>query len=141
KPALVVVVGDVNSTMACTIAAKKLWVPVAHVEAGLRSWDMKMPEEVNRVVTDALCDLFFTTDPDANENLARMGAPAERVHFTGNVMIDTLLDNVKLAQGNPILEKMGVKPQGYAFLTMHRPSNVDDKAVLGGLLGAFEHIQ
>ncbi len=141
KPDLVVVVGDVNSTMACTIAAKKLWIPVAHVEAGLRSWDMKMPEEVNRVVTDSICDLFFTTDPDANENLRRNGVPAGQVRFAGNVMIDTLLDNVEHSKNNPILEKMGVKPKQYGFLTMHRPSNVDNKEVLGGLLGAFEHIQ
>lgn len=141
KPDLVVVVGDVNSTMACAIAAKKLWIPVAHVEAGLRSWDMKMPEEVNRVVTDAICDLFFTTDPDANENLRRIGVPAERVVFAGNVMIDTLLDNAEHSRGNPILEILGVKPKEYCFLTMHRPSNVDNKDVLGGLLGAFEHIQ
>jgi UDP-N-acetylglucosamine 2-epimerase (non-hydrolysing) len=141
RPDLVLVVGDVNSTMACTIAAKKLWLPVAHVEAGLRSWDMKMPEEVNRVVTDSLCDLFFTTDPDANANLKTMGVPADRVHFAGNVMIDTLLDNVERSKGNPILETMGVQPGQYAFLTMHRPSNVDHKDVLGGLLGAFDHIQ
>ncbi|MDQ3000603.1 MAG: UDP-N-acetylglucosamine 2-epimerase (non-hydrolyzing) [Fibrobacterota bacterium] len=141
RPDLVLVVGDVNSTMACTISAKKLWIPVAHVEAGLRSWDMKMPEEVNRVVTDSLCDLFFTTDPDANANLAKMGVDASRVHFAGNVMIDTLLANVELAKGNPILDTMGVKPGHYAFLTMHRPSNVDDKDVLHGLLGAFQYIQ
>ncbi|MBW8886693.1 MAG: UDP-N-acetylglucosamine 2-epimerase (non-hydrolyzing) [Fibrobacteres bacterium] len=141
KPDLVIVVGDVNSTMACTISAKKLWIPVAHVEAGLRSWDMKMPEEVNRVVTDVLCDLFFTTDPDANENLRRSGAPADRILFAGNVMIDTLLDNVEHSKDNPILETMGVKPKEYCFLTMHRPSNVDDKEVLSGLLGAFDHIQ
>ncbi|HKP97792.1 MAG TPA: UDP-N-acetylglucosamine 2-epimerase (non-hydrolyzing) [Fibrobacteria bacterium] len=141
KPDLVVVVGDVNSTMACAITAKKLWIPVAHVEAGLRSWDMKMPEEVNRVVTDSLCDLFFTTDPDANANLAKTGVEASRVHFAGNVMIDTLLDNVELAKDNPILETMGVKAGGYGFLTMHRPSNVDDREILGGLLGAFGYIQ
>jgi UDP-N-acetylglucosamine 2-epimerase (non-hydrolysing) len=141
KPDLVLVVGDVNSTMACTISAKKLWIPVAHVEAGLRSWDMKMPEEVNRVVTDSLCDLFFTTDPDANANLARTGTDPKSVHFAGNVMIDTLLSNLELAKDNPILETLGVKPGGYAFLTMHRPSNVDDKEVLRGLLSAFDHIQ
>lgn len=141
KPDLVLVVGDVNSTMACTIAAKKLWLPVAHVEAGLRSWDMRMPEEVNRVVTDALCDLFFTTDPDANGNLARMGADPSRVHFAGNVMIDTLLANLELAKDNPILETLGVEAGEYAFLTLHRPSNVDHKEVLDGLLAAFRHIQ
>jgi len=141
NPDLVLVVGDVNSTMACTIAAKKLWIPVAHVEAGLRSWDMKMPEEVNRVVTDALCDLFFTTDPDANLNLDKVGVDKNKVHFAGNVMIDTLLANVELAKNDPILETMGVKPKQYAFLTMHRPSNVDDKIVLGRLMDAFNYTQ
>ena len=141
RPDLVLVVGDVNSTMACAITAKKLWIPVAHVEAGLRSWDMKMPEEVNRVVTDSICDLFFTTDPDANANLAGMGIDPSRVHFAGNVMIDTLLANLELAKDNPILDRMAVKPGGYCFLTLHRPSNVDDKAILGGLLEAFRYIQ
>ena len=141
KPDLVAVVGDVNSTMACAIAAKKLWVPVAHVEAGLRSFDMKMPEEVNRLVTDSITDLFFTTDPDANANLAREGVDPARVHYAGNVMIDSLLSNLEMAADNPILEELGVKPGEYCFLTMHRPSNVDDKEILRGLLGAFEYVQ
>lgn len=141
KPDLVLVVGDVNSTLACTIVAKKLWIPVAHVEAGLRSFDMRMPEEINRLVTDSISDLFFTTDPEANENLRKAGIAESRIHFAGNVMIDTLLANLELAKENPILERMGVQPREYCFLTMHRPSNVDDKEVLGGLLGAFEYIQ
>jgi UDP-N-acetylglucosamine 2-epimerase (non-hydrolysing) len=141
KPDMVVVVGDVNSTLACTVVAKKLWVPVAHVEAGLRSFDMKMPEEINRIVTDSLSDLFFTTDPEGNQNLRKMGAPDSAVHFAGNVMIDTLLRNRETAGRNPILRDLGVEPRKYAVLTMHRPSNVDDPAVLGGLLGAVEAIQ
>jgi UDP-N-acetylglucosamine 2-epimerase (non-hydrolysing) len=141
KPDLVVVVGDVNSTLACTIVAKKLWIPVAHVEAGLRSWDMKMPEEINRIVTDSICDLFFTTDPEGNRNLAGMGVEAGRIHFAGNVMIDTLLRNRPKAARNPVLEELGVAPRRYCVLTMHRPSNVDDKAVLQGLLESFRSIQ
>jgi len=141
KPDLVVVVGDVNSTMACTIVAKKLWIPVAHVEAGLRSFDMKMPEEINRIVTDSICDLFFTTDPEGNGNLARNGVPASRIHFAGNVMTDTLLRNRQRAAGNPILGTLGVKPRQYCVLTLHRPSNVDNREVMDGFLGAFEIIQ
>ncbi len=141
KPDLVLVVGDVNSTMACTITAKKLWIPVAHVEAGLRSFDMKMPEEINRMVTDAICDLFFTTDPDANANLKTAGVEASKIHFAGNVMIDTLLANLEKARDNSILEDLGVTRKKYAFLTMHRPSNVDNQEILHALLGAFEYIQ
>ncbi len=141
KPDLVLVVGDVNSTMACTIVAKKLWIPVAHVEAGLRSFDMQMPEEINRLVTDSICDLFFTTDPDAEHNLLNMGIKAEQIHAAGNVMIDTLLYNVKLSKDNTLLTELGVQAKEYAFLTMHRPSNVDNKEILAGLLGAFDYIQ
>ncbi len=141
KPDIVVVVGDVNSTMACTIAAKKLCIPVAHVEAGLRSFDMRMPEEINRMVTDSICDLFFITDPDGEVNLRRAGTDPQRIHFAGNVMIDTLLSNKETAAGNPILADLGVSPGEYALLTLHRPSNVDDPAVLGGLLSALAKIQ
>jgi UDP-N-acetylglucosamine 2-epimerase (non-hydrolysing) len=141
KPDLVVVVGDVNSTLACSIVAKKLWVPVAHVEAGLRSWDMRMPEEINRIVTDSLSDLFFTTDPEGNDNLRKTGVPEGKIHFAGNVMIDTLLLQRAKASKNPILDNLGVTPRGYCVLTMHRPSNVDDPKVLGGLLKAIGAIQ
>lgn len=141
KPDMVVVVGDVNSTMACAIVAKKLWIPAAHVEAGLRSWDLRMPEEINRMVTDAICDLFFTTEPEGNENLLKAGNPPERIHYAGNVMIDTLLSNRAAAEKNPILEEAGVKKGEYCLLTMHRPSNVDDKETLGRLLDAFGRIQ
>lgn len=142
KPDIVVVVGDVNSTMACAIVAKKLWIPVAHIEGGLRSGDRRMPEEINRLVTDAITDLFFTTDPDANANLAREGVPPEKVHFSGNVMIDTLLENVERAEReSSILARLGLKEKEYAFLTLHRPSNVDDPAVLKGLLEVLAYIQ
>jgi UDP-N-acetylglucosamine 2-epimerase (non-hydrolysing) len=142
KPDLVVVVGDVNSTMACAIVAKKLWIPVAHIEGGLRSGDMKMPEEINRLVTDSISDLFFTTDPDANVNLKREGVPAERVHFSGNVMIDTLLENVEQAEAkSDILARLDLREKEYAFLTLHRPSNVDDREVLKGLLEVMAYIQ
>ena len=141
RPDMVVVVGDVNSTMACTIVAKKLWISAAHIEAGLRSWDLRMPEEINRMVTDAICDLFFTTEPEGNENLLRAGVPKAHIHYVGNVMIDTLLQNRAAAERNPILEECGVKKGEYALLTMHRPSNVDDKATLGRLLDAIGRIQ
>jgi UDP-N-acetylglucosamine 2-epimerase (non-hydrolysing) len=127
--------------MACTIVAKKLWISAAHIEAGLRSWDLRMPEEINRMVTDAICDLFFTTEPEGNENLLRAGTPKSHIHYAGNVMIDTLLQNRAAAEKNPILEECGVKKGEYALLTMHRPSNVDDPAVLGRLLDAFGRIQ
>lgn len=140
-PHMVVVVGDVNSTMACAIVAKKLWIPVAHIEAGLRSGDRRMPEEINRLVTDSITDLFFTTDPDANLNLKREGVPAERIHFAGNVMIDTMMVNLERAQSSPILKDLGLEPKKYAFLTLHRPSNVDQAPVLEGLIGILEYIQ
>jgi UDP-N-acetylglucosamine 2-epimerase (non-hydrolysing) len=141
KPDLVVVVGDINSTMACAIVAKKLWIPVAHIESGLRSGDMRMPEEINRLVTDSITDLFFTTDPNANANLLREGVPAGRIHFSGNVMIDTLMENLERAKDSAILETLGVKPGDYAFLTLHRPSNVDEAPVLAGLLDVIGYIQ
>jgi UDP-N-acetylglucosamine 2-epimerase (non-hydrolysing) len=141
KPDLVVVVGDVNSTMACAIVAKKLWIPVAHIEAGLRSGDMRMPEEINRLVTDSITDLYFTTDPEANAHLRREGVPESRVHFSGNVMIDTLMENLERAKDSAVLQKLGVEPKKYAFVTLHRPSNVDDSKVLEGLLREFSYIQ
>jgi UDP-N-acetylglucosamine 2-epimerase (non-hydrolysing) len=141
KPDLVMVVGDVNSTMACAIVAKKLLIRVAHIEAGLRSGDMRMPEEINRIVTDSICDLFFTTEPEGSDNLLRNGAAKESVHFVGNVMIDTLLQNRGAAASNAILDTAGTAPGQYCLLTMHRPSNVDDPAVLGSLLDTFAKIQ
>jgi UDP-N-acetylglucosamine 2-epimerase (non-hydrolysing) len=135
KPDLVLVVGDVNSTMACSIVAAKLVIPVAHVEAGLRSFDRTMPEEVNRLVTDALASFLFTTSRDADENLKREGVDAAKIFFVGNVMIDTLLKHQKKAAALTI-----EKPKQYALVTLHRPSNVDNPDVLGPILQALEHI-
>ncbi len=144
KPDLVIVVGDVNSTMACTITAKKLNIKVAHVEAGLRSRDMEMPEEINRLCTDVLCDYLFTTDTLADENLRSEGVAEDKIFFVGNVMIDTLLkhrERIRAGDGREDpLQRLGLKPQGYATLTMHRPSNVDDKEILHGILEALTEI-
>jgi len=140
KPDLVLVVGDVNSTVACTLVATKLWVPVAHVEAGLRSFDRKMPEEINRVVTDAISDFLFTTERNAEGNLTREGIPKEKIHFVGNVMIDTLLYSREVAKKSDIISDLGLEPQGYSVLTLHRPSNVDDKEVFKEILDALSVI-
>jgi len=140
KPDLVIVVGDVNSTMACTITAKKLGIKVAHVEAGLRSRDMNMPEEINRLCTDVLCDYLFTTDRIADENLKGEGVAEEKIFFVGNVMIDTLLKHKAMAEQLPLRETLGLAPDGYATLTLHRPSNVDDPQVLQGILDALAEI-
>ncbi|MCP5300306.1 MAG: UDP-N-acetylglucosamine 2-epimerase (non-hydrolyzing) [Chromatiaceae bacterium] len=140
RPDLVIVVGDVNSTMACTITAKKLGIKVAHVEAGLRSRDMKMPEEINRLCTDVLCDFLFTTDEGANENLLAEGVAPERIVFVGNVMIDTLQRHRVMAEGLHLMRDMGLQRGNYATLTLHRPSNVDDRATLEGILQALAEI-
>jgi UDP-N-acetylglucosamine 2-epimerase (non-hydrolysing) len=140
KPDLVIVVGDVNSTMACTITAKKLGIKVAHVEAGLRSRDMNMPEEINRLCTDVLCDYLFTTDRFADKNLLAEGVPPEKIFFVGNVMIDSLLKHKTKAGHLELTKKLGLVPSGYATLTLHRPSNVDDRAVLTGIFEALAEI-
>ena len=141
KPDWVVVVGDVNSTIACGLVAVKLGVKLAHVEAGLRSFDRDMPEEVNRVLTDAISDLLLVSEPSGLENLKHEGVPDERVHFVGNVMIDTLRHNRAKAEDSPILGTLDIEPGGYAVATLHRPSNVDDAAIFGRILDAFEHVQ
>ena len=141
RPDLVIVVGDVNSTLAAAIAAVKLGIRLAHVEAGLRSFDRTMPEEINRVLTDAVADYCFTTEPSANDNLAREGVGAERIHYVGNVMIDTLFRFRERALASPILEALALEPRGFAVLTLHRPSNVDDPATLRRLLSAVERLQ
>ena len=123
---LVLVVGDVTSTMACSIVAKKLCTKVAHVEAGIRSWDLTMPEEINRMVTDSLADIFFTTSVVANTNLRNLGAKPEQIHFVGNVMIDTLLANMDRFRKPEIYDQLNLKEGGYLMLTMHRPANVDE---------------
>ena len=140
-PDWVVVVGDVNSTMACTITAKKLGIKVAHVEAGLRSRDWSMPEEINRLVTDVLGDLLFTTDPIASANLQAEGIAPGRIHFVGNVMIDTLLQHRGQAERLRQWEQLGLQAGTYAVLTLHRPSNVDDSEVLAGIVTALGTIQ
>ncbi|GKT08907.1 non-hydrolyzing UDP-N-acetylglucosamine 2-epimerase [Desulforhabdus sp. TSK] len=140
KPDLVIVVGDVNSTMACTITAKKLGIRVAHVEAGLRSRDMAMPEEINRLCTDVLCDYLFTTDRFANENLRREGVPEDKIFFVGNVMIDTLLKHKEMAGRLDLMDRWGLEPCKYATLTLHRPSNVDERETLEGILEALTEI-
>jgi UDP-N-acetylglucosamine 2-epimerase (non-hydrolysing) len=140
KPDLVIVVGDVNSTMACTITAKKLGIKVAHVEAGLRSRDMSMPEEINRLCTDVLCDYLFTTDRFADENLLAEGVPDEKIVFAGNVMVDTLNKHREIAANLDLLDRLGVKPGEYAVLTLHRPSNVDDREIFGGIIEALSEI-
>ncbi|NOX38934.1 MAG: UDP-N-acetylglucosamine 2-epimerase (non-hydrolyzing) [Calditrichaeota bacterium] len=141
EPDLVIVVGDVNSTVACSLVAAKLWVPVAHVEAGLRSFDRRMPEEINRLVTDALSDYLFTTEKSGNENLMREGIPATKIYYVGNVMIDSLIFFLEKARKSNILEQLKLEPQGFALVTLHRPSNVDDPENFKKILDAFEEIQ
>ncbi len=145
QPDIVLVVGDVNSTMAATLVAVKLGIPVAHVEAGLRSFDRTMPEEINRLVTDAIATWLFTTEPSANENLRREGIPEDRIHFVGNVMIDTLLSCKERAASSPILNTLGLRngsaqPTRYGVVTLHRPSNVDDPSRLAKLVEALRRI-
>lgn len=137
KPDLVVVVGDVNSTLACSIVCAKALIPVAHVEAGLRSFDMAMPEEVNRLVTDRLSELLLTPSADGDENLLREGVPPERIHRVGNIMIDSIVQSLEKAERSKILETLGLRKKEYGVLTLHRPSNVDDPAMLDRILGAI----
>ena len=141
KPDLVLVVGDVNSTLACSLVAAKLHIPVAHVEAGLRSRNRRMPEEINRVLTDQISDFLFTTSEDAGANLLREGIAADKIHFVGNVMIDTLLKNVARAEASTVLDDLGLTPRTYAVLTLHRPSNVDDRDELIHLFSIFKEVQ
>jgi len=140
RPEWVVVVGDVNSTLACALVAAKLSVRVAHVEAGLRSFDRSMPEEINRLLTDAISELLFASEPSAVENLRREGIPQEKIHFVGNVMIDTLRANLARAERSTVLEQLGLQPQRYSVLTLHRPNNVDDAPALARILDALEEI-
>jgi UDP-N-acetylglucosamine 2-epimerase (non-hydrolysing) len=139
-PDVVVVVGDVNSTLAGALVAAKLGLRLAHVEAGLRSFDRSMPEELNRVVTDTLSDLLFVSEPSGERNLLREGVPPEKIFFVGNVMIDTLLRFRAKAERSNVLERLGVEDRRYAVATLHRPSNVDDAGPLGGLMGALGRI-
>ncbi len=136
----VVVLGDVNSTLACTLVASKMGVPVAHVEAGLRSFDRSMPEEINRVVTDSLSDLLLCSEPAGVENLRREGRGGKQIHLVGNVMIDTLFSFVEKAQNRTILEDLNLLPGGYGVVTLHRPSNVDDPDQLRDLFSVMIEI-
>ncbi len=141
KPDAVLVVGDVNSTIACGLVAVKLGVKLIHVEAGLRSGDRAMPEEINRLLTDSISDLLFCTEQSGVDNLTREGVPDERIFLVGNVMIDTLLKNKAKADASKILDELELSTGAYAVLTLHRPANVDDPAVLGRILDALEVIQ
>jgi UDP-N-acetylglucosamine 2-epimerase (non-hydrolysing) len=140
QPDWVVVYGDVNSTVACALVAAKLGVRVAHVEAGLRSRDRSMPEEINRVLTDQLADLLLTPSRDADANLLAEGIPAERIRFVGNVMVDTLVRLQARARDLAMPAVLGLTPRDYAFVTLHRPSNVDHRAVLVELLAGLEEL-
>jgi len=140
KPDWVLVVGDVNSTIACALVCVKLGVKVAHVEAGLRSRDRTMPEEINRLLTDQIADLLFTPSPDADANLRAEGIPEERIRFVGNVMIDSLHQNLERAQRSTVKKDLGVADLDYAVMTLHRPSNVDFHGTFAGILSALETI-
>ena len=141
EPDVVLVVGDVNSTIACGLVAVKLGVKLAHVEAGLRSFDRSMPEEVNRVLTDSISDLLFCTEQSGVDNLLREGIPQEKIFLVGNVMIDTLLKNKVKADDSNILNQLNLNGSDFAVVTLHRPSNVDDVIVFGRILDALEVIQ
>ena len=134
RPDLVVVVGDVNSTLAASLVAAKAQIPVAHVEAGLRSFDLSMPEEINRMVTDRLSTLLLTSSRDGDVNLRREGVPEERIHFVGNVMIDTLLRHREKAPWTAVRDRFGIEDRGFALLTLHRPANVDEPAAFSKIL-------
>ncbi len=141
RPDAVLVVGDVNSTIACGLVTVKLGHRLVHVEAGLRSFDRRMPEEVNRVLTDAISDLHFCTEQSGVDNLLREGVAAERIHLVGNVMIDTLMRHRSRAERSTVLSDLGLAAGGYALLTLHRPSNVDDPGALGRIVDAIEALQ
>ena len=141
KPDCVVVVGDVNSTLAAALVAAKLGLVCAHIEAGLRSFDRTMPEEINRIVTDRLAEILLTPSADADQNLLAEGAPADAIHRVGNVMIDTLMGHLDRAKARGMPERLALSPGEYALATLHRPANVDHAEVLGSLLGVLEWTQ
>ena len=140
KPDWVVVVGDVNSTLACALVGAKLAVKVAHVEAGLRSRDRSMPEEINRLLTDQIADLLFTPSKDADENLLAEGIAPDRIRLVGNIMIDSLFSNLEHARKSQMRAKLGLEREAYAVLTLHRPSNVDEQTAFVRILDALEQI-
>lgn len=141
QPDLVIVAGDVNSTIACALVAKKLHIPVAHLEAGLRSFDERMPEEINRVLTDRISDLLFTPSEDGNANLLKEGVPAEKIRLVGNIMIDSLVEHRAKAEKSEVMSELGISEhEPYALVTLHRPSNVDEVSGLEMLFSAFSEI-
>ena len=140
EPDWVLVVGDVNSTIACALVCSKLGIKIAHVEAGLRSRDRTMPEEINRILTDAISDLLLTTSQDADENLLAEGIPQEKIRFVGNVMIDSLREHLELSTSSNIREDLKLTQGEYAVVTLHRPSNVDDKTTLSGIMNSLMEI-
>ena len=140
RPSGVIVVGDVNSTLACALAASKLGIPIPHVEAGLRSGDRTMPEEINRIVTDTLSDLLFVSEPSGLINLAREGVDPRKIHFVGNIMIDTLVAALPKAEKSAILEELALNGSPYAYLTLHRPSNVDTPEILRRLMELVDEL-
>ena len=140
RPAATVVFGDVNSTLACALAAVKLGIPVAHVEAGLRSFDRSMPEEINRQLTDAMADLLLISESSGLANLRREGTLEAKMRFVGNVMIDSLLASLPVARLRQRARGLGLDPKRYGFITLHRPSNVDDPGVLAALLDVFQEL-
>ncbi len=140
RPAATVVFGDVNSTVACALAGVKLGIPAVHVEAGLRSFDRTMPEEINRLLTDALCDLLLVSEPSGLANLEKEGVASEKVRFVGNVMIDSLMSQLPAAGERAMAASLGLQPKGFGLVTLHRPSNVDDPARLGPLLDLLQEL-
>ena len=140
KPDLVIVVGDVNSTIACALVAVKLGIKTVHVEAGLRSYDRSMPEEINRIATDSICDYWFTTEESGNRILKESGYPEDRIFFVGNTMIDSLHFAMPRAEQSQVREELGLKDKKYGLVTMHRPSNVDDPEQLKSLLSILAEI-
>lgn len=141
KPDWVVVVGDVNSTMACALVCSKLSIRIAHIEAGLRSYDRTMPEEINRVVTDAISDLLFTPSSDADENLRREGVAAAKIKMVGNIMIDSLLENLERARKTEILSRFQIKRMQFIYVTIHRPANVDRADGLMAILNTLKSLE
>ncbi|MFT5232182.1 MAG: UDP-N-acetylglucosamine 2-epimerase (non-hydrolyzing) [Candidatus Krumholzibacteriia bacterium] len=140
KPDMVIVVGDVNATMATSVVAAKLHIPVAHVEAGLRSRDMTMPEEINRLMTDAIADLLFTPSPDGSENLRNEGVAEERIKLVGNIMIDSLVRSIEKARDLGSYQKLGLTDGQYGVVTLHRPANVDDPETLVRILDLLTQV-
>jgi UDP-N-acetylglucosamine 2-epimerase (non-hydrolysing) len=140
NPDLIVVVGDVNSTLACSIVGSKLWIPVAHVEAGLRSFDRKMPEEINRLVTDSISDILFISEPNGEKNLKNEGVDPSKMHYVGNVMIDSLTTFLDASDTSKVMNELELTENGFVLVTLHRPSNVDEKDNFEQILRAFEVI-